>query len=51
MPIDIYESEVSPCLDCEHKDRNKNDYDCVNCLKRLKYLGLSIIDDPENKDE
>ena len=27
----------SPCYTCEHKDRNKNSVDCVNCERRIKY--------------
>jgi len=28
---------ASPCNDCEHKDRDKNHYDCVACKKRIEY--------------
>ncbi len=27
----------SPCLACEHRDRDKNSEECVNCEDRIKY--------------
>ena len=27
----------SPCVDCDHRDRDKNSEGCVNCNARLEY--------------
>ena len=39
MAIDIYSEEKSPCLDCEHIDRDKRHNDCVCCTRRIEYVG------------
>lgn len=44
MAIDYYNSEKSPCIGCEFQDRDKNHDDCINCERRLQYLGLKKSD-------
>lgn len=44
MPVDLYKTERSPCLDCPHKDREKNHQDCVDCKKRIAYAGIEEIE-------
>ena len=41
MPLNIYEEEKSPCIDCKHRGRDKNDPGCIDCLERLEYIGLT----------
>jgi hypothetical protein len=41
------DNEKSPCLSCDHKDRNKNHPDCINCSKRLIFMGLK----PPSKED
>lgn len=46
MPNSLFDNEKSVCIECDHKTRDKNHDDCVNCPKRVGFLKIKPMPDP-----
>lgn len=46
MPVNVFGTEKSVCLECEHKTRDKNHDDCVNCKARLGFVKIEPVSKP-----